>query len=421
MITPAVPGHLHPFGALGRELIRRGHRVSVFHMHDLCPQVAAEGLEFVPIGAAICAPGFLPRSIARIGQLGGIQALRFVISQIRTTTEMFFEDGPEAIRGAGVDALLVDQTEPAGGSIAEHLGIPFVTVCNALALNREAGVPPPFTPWSFRIGFAARLRNRIGNAAVHWVTKPVYRVVARYREEWKLPPLRSPEDSYSKLAQVSQQPLAFDFPRKALPDSFHYVGPLRSPGARQIPFPWEKLDGRPLIYASLGTLQTGKSWIFQCFAEACRGLDVQLVIAHGGALDEAAARCLPGGPVAVAFAPQRELLARAALALSHAGLNTVLDALSFGVPIIAVPIAFEQPAIASRLAWCGAGCVVPLAKLSPARLRKAILQVLKNVEYRENAIVVKESIDQAGGVERAAGLIEEVLGRLEHKAEVKAL
>ncbi|MGH9639571.1 MAG: glycosyl transferase family 1, partial [Bryobacteraceae bacterium] len=250
IITPAVPGHLHPFGALGRELIRRGHRATVFHMRDLCPQVAAEGLEFVSIGAAICPPGFLAGSLARIGQLRGIPALRFVVSQICTTTEMFFKDAPEAIRAAGIDALLVDQTEPAGGSIAEHLGIPFVTVCNALALNREAGLPPPFTPWSFRIGFAARLRNRIGNAAVHWVTKPVYRVVARYREEWKLPPLRSPEDSYSKLAQVSQQPLAFDFPRKALPDSFHYVGPLRSPGARQIPFPWEKLDGRPLIYAS---------------------------------------------------------------------------------------------------------------------------------------------------------------------------
>lgn len=409
IITPAVPGHLHPFGALGRELIRRGHRATVFHMQDLCPQVAAEGLEFVPIGAAICPRGFLPRSLARIGELRGLAALRFVVSQIRTTTEMFFRDGPEAIRAAGIDALLVDQTEAAGGSIAERLGIPFVTVCNALALNREPGVPPPFTRWSFRTGLAARLRNRIGYAASDWVTMPVYRVVARYRREWNLPPLKSPEDSFSKLAQISQQAQAFDFPRRKLPDSFHYVGPLRSPGAQDIPFPWEKLNGRPLIYASVGTLQTGKSWMLRCFAEACCKLDVQLVMAHGGALDQAAASPLPGDPIVVPFAPQRELLAHAALAVSHAGLNTVLDALSFGVPVVAVPIAFEQPAIASRLARCGAGYVIPMARLDAKRLREAIVRVLKNVGYRERAEAVQESINQAGGVERAARLIEDVL------------
>ncbi|MGH9581425.1 MAG: glycosyltransferase [Bryobacteraceae bacterium] len=409
IITPPVPGHLHPFGALGRELIRRGHRATVFHMPDLGPRVPAEGLEFAPIGAAICPPGFLAHSLAAIGQLHGLRALRFTISQIRATTEMFFGCAPEAIRAAGIDALLVDQTEPAGGSIAAHLGIPFVTVCNALALNCEPGVPPPFTPWNFRTGIAAHLRNRFGYAAADWVMGPVRRTVARYRKEWKLPPLVSADDSFSKIAQISQQPPAFDFPRRALPPSFHYVGPLRSPGPQPIPFPWERLDGRPLIYASLGTLQTGKRWIFQCFAKACLGLDVQLVIAHGGALEETAASSLPGHPIATAYAPQRDLLARASLTLSHAGLNTVLDSLSFGVPVVAVPITFEQPAIASRLAWCRAGCVLPLARLTPDRLRGAITRVLGNAEYRECATAAKKSIEQAGGVERAADLLEQVL------------
>lgn len=409
IVTPPVPGHVHPFGAMGRELIGRGHRATVFHIPDLSPSVLAEGLDFVPIGAQICPPGFLQSSLVRIGQLRGWSALRFTLLQIRTTTEMFFRCAPEAMRAAGVEALLVDQTEPAGGTIAEHLGIPFVTICNALVLNREPGVPPPFTPWRFRHGFAARLRNRLGYAAADWTMKPVRQIVAGYRKEWKLAPLASADDSFSKIAQISQQPPAFDFPRQDLPAAFYYVGPLRSPGGREIPFPWERLDGRPLIYASLGTLQTGKHRIFQSFAEACAGLDVQLVIAHGGALDEAEAEALPGGPIVTAYAPQRDLLARAVLALSHAGLNTVLDALSFGVPVIAVPIAFEQPAIASRLVWCGAGRVLPLSKLRPDSLRATIVQVLKGTEYQDRALAVKQSIQQAGGVKRAAGLLEEVV------------
>jgi len=46
---------------------------------------------------------------------------------------------------------------------------------------------------------------------------------------------------------------------------------------------------------------------------------------------------LPGSPLVV-YAPQLELLAKARLTITHAGLNTVLDSLSNGVPLVAIPI-----------------------------------------------------------------------------------
>jgi MGT family glycosyltransferase len=171
-------------------------------------------------------------------------------------------------------------------------------------------------------------------------------------------------------------------------------------------FPWERLDGRPLIYASLGTLQFSKEHVFRCFAEACDGLDVQLVIAHCGALSLNAIDSLPGRPIAVNYAPQREILQRARLALTHAGLNTVLDSLSFGVPLVAVPITFEQPAIAARVCWAGAGRALPLRGLSTRPLRKAIETVLADPGYTRNANRIAESIRSAGGVSRAADIIE---------------
>ena len=44
---------------------------------------------------------------------------------------------------------------------------------------------------------------------------------------------------------------------------------------------------RPLVYASLGTLQNGSEEIFRTIAEACAGLNAQLVISLGGGLDPA--------------------------------------------------------------------------------------------------------------------------------------
>jgi zeaxanthin glucosyltransferase len=409
ILSPPVSGHLHPFGALGRELIARGHQVTLLHMADLEPRARKEGLSFIVLGQSSHPPGTLPQSLATLGKLDGLAALRFTIKEVAATTRMMLRDGPAAICHAGIEALLVDQTEPAGAAIAGRLRIPFVTVCNALALNREPEIPPPFTGWNYRPASWARLRNRFGYMLSDRTLKPVRNVVAEYRRQSGLPASRGPEDSFSPLLQISQQAQAFDFPRRQLPRTFHYLGPLRSAPVEPIPFPWNKVDGRPLVYASLGTLQNGKERIFRAFAEACLNFPVQLVITHGGGLDEATAASFPGKPLVVSYAPQLEVLARARLTLTHAGLNTVLDSLTFGVPLVAVPITYEQPAIARRISWSGVGRVVAFRSLSVARLRDAIGEILSDNSYTTRAQIVQRSIQASGGVTRAAELIETAL------------
>ncbi len=405
VITPPVPGHLHPFGALARELSSRGHRVTFFHAAELESKVRAEGADFRPLGTSWFPEDEFRATIAKLGTLKGAGALRFTIQAIARTTELICRDGPAAIEDAGVEALLVDQTEPAGGSIAEVLRLPFVTVCNALVLNGEPSVPPPFTAWSYRDGAFAELRNRVGYWASRVVTRPLTGLLAKYRRAWGLPRRFRPDDHWSQLLQLSQQPARFDYPRRALPSFFHYTGPLRRTGTT-VPFPWEKLDGRPLIYASLGTLQNTKEALFRKFVEACKGLDAQLVLSHGGGLGAAAVAEFSETALVVSYAPQVELLEHASLVLTHAGLNTVLDALSQGVPLVAVPITYEQPAIAERIAWSGAGKIVGLQEASTSRLRAMIQEVLTTPRYAAAARLVQESIRDAGGVARACDLIE---------------
>jgi zeaxanthin glucosyltransferase len=410
IISPPVSGHINPFAALGREL-KRNHRVTWFHMEDLVDRIHGEELDFFPIGHLDHPKGSLPKSLEQLGRLQGLAALRFTINAVRNTTEMLCRDLPEALGRAGVDALLVDQTEPAGGTVAEHLGMPFITICNALALNRDPFVPPPFTDWNYRKSALSRVRNAAGYAISDKLMSPVSRVLAAYRKRWKLPLMKPGEDPWSKLAQISQQPAEFDFPRQTLPRNFHYAGPLRDPTSRSSDFPWNKLDGRPLVYASLGTLQNGKERIFRCFAEACAGLDVQLVIAHGGGLNQDQINALPGDPLAVTYAPQIDVLKRCSLTLTHAGLNTILDTLSQGVPAIAVPLTYEQPAIGARLVWSGAGSVIKPGKLTAGGLRERIRETLKADRLRVQALRMADSIRAAGGVERASDIIGHALGR----------
>jgi zeaxanthin glucosyltransferase len=149
--------------------------------------------------------------------------------------------------------------------------------------------------------------------------------------------------------------------------------------------------------------------MFRCFAQACEGLNVQLVISHGGGLSAAQASSLPGSPIVVAYAPQEELIARARLTITHAGLNTVLDSLAGGVPLVAIPLRYEQPAIAGRVQRVGAGCILSVRGITARRLRSAVGHVLEREEFRESARQMKDAIVEAGGVGQAGTLIESLV------------
>jgi MGT family glycosyltransferase len=277
-------------------------------------------------------------------------------------------------------------------------------------LNQEISVPPIITIWNYNSSWWGTLRNRVGYELLTQIGKPIRKVIQSYRQQWALPPANSPDDDYSQLAQISQQPAELEFPRQHLPKCFHFTGPYHYSGSREpISFPYEKLTGQLLIYASMGTLQNRLLWVFQMIAEACMGLDAQLVISLGGGNSSDFLPEFPGNPLVVGYAPQLELLQKATLVITHAGMNTTLESLTNGVPMVAIPVTNDQPGVAARIAWAGAGEVVPLGKVSVKRLQKAIKQVLTDDSYKKNALMLQEAIRRAGGVSRAADIIEQVV------------
>lgn len=118
---------------------------------------------------------------------------------------------------------------------------------------------------------------------------------------------------------------------------------------------------------------------------------------------------LPGEPLIVKYAPQLELLKTATLTITHAGMNTTLESLSDGVPLVAIPIANDQPGVAARIAWTGTGEIVPLSRLSIPKLQTAIKRVLTEDSYKQNALRLQTAIRRAGGVSHAANIIEQAV------------
>ena len=413
ILCPPGTGHLNPMAALGYELQYRGHRVTLFGLADVESHAVAAKLDFYPIAKAKFPLGSTKRSQQRLGELNGILALLYTVDLFRQGTEVVLAEIPQACRRSGVEALLIDQALFEGSTIAEYLNLPFVTIANALLLNSEASVPPSLLGWDYDPSLWGRVRNQIGTNLLKLAGVPVQLIVNQYRQRWSLKPLSNSDYDriWSTRAIISQQPPSFEFPRQELPDYFHFVGPLSNNASRaEIPFPWEKLTDKPLIYASLGTVQNKILWVFIQIAYACLGLDVQLVISLGGASKPEELGYVPGSPIVVKAAPQLALLKRASLCITHAGMNTTLECLSNGVPMVAIPITNDQPAVAARIAWTKIGEVVDLNNCTVDTLKTAIAQVLSQPKYRQNALKLKAEIERVGGVTKAAEIIEGVMG-----------
>ena len=398
-------GHLNPLIAVSQELRLRGHRVTFFEKPKIEERVRQAGLGFVPIGAKTDPRHDAPVAV-RPGIRSEIAMLRFNLKRVARDVEHYLEETPPAVSAARIDALLINEVALTGPSVAQMLGLPYFLI--------STSVPHQFgwqgTSWltghRYISSPVAWLQSALLEVSALRVRGPIRRTLDEYRKRKGLGPMRELPNTHRCLAHITQLPECIDLPHRSLRGNFYYTGPWVSNAARpRIDFPWEKLDGRAVIYVTFGTTRNALTPILRMIAEACQDLDAQLVMTLGNRFEPQRFADLPGHPVIVKFAPQLDLLKMANLAITHAGSNSTLEALAEGKPMVVIPLAYDQPAIAKRLSRLGVAEVLPVMRLSPARIRKAVTKVLDDSRYRDAARTVQSKIASLRGTKRAADII----------------
>jgi len=405
-----VPGHLNPMTALARKLQSRGHDVVFISLADVAPFVEAAGLPFVPCPEEAYPAGSLGKLVRRLSELSGEEALHFTVNaMMKGYTASLFESLPDTLSEAAVDALVLDQYQPYAELIPMHLGMPFVQVSNALHVDYTGRTPICFVDWPYQTGVDATARNMEGVRRARMLLEPVTAEAQAYARKVGLSvDWNNPHSTLSPLAWVTQCPREFDFgPAPDFPQ-FHYAGPFHDGrGRMDFDFPWQRLTSQPIVYASMGTLQNGLVDIFRSITQAAVGLkQLQFVLAVGGQLDPKQLGAIPANVMVVSYAPQIEVLKRSSLCITHAGLNTVLESLASGVPMLALPITNDQPGVAARIAEKKVGVVLSPDHASPQNFVAAINQVLGDSTFPDNVQRMQEAIHRIDGLSIAAGILE---------------
>ncbi len=407
LVCPCVPGHLNPLTTLGGELSRRGHEVMVVGYGKAREFAERESLQFVPLGEGDPLIDSFDREFQLLAKSGNFMSMMRTGKVFGRSAQIELKYLPTVIADRAIDGLIIDQMSAAACVVAERVSLPFVVACNALAAYWDPLMPAPPLLWGFRDDWYGRARNNIAK----WLIPPVYRWLAGTRRTG-VDPLKLIFETDHGLAQLAQQPSFFDFPRETFPPNFHYTAPWHRADRddRTIDFPWDWLDGRPLIYASMGTLQNGLGWVFDSILEAVADLDCQVVLSKGGG--EVQIKCAtPGNVLLVERAPQLRLLAKARLAITHAGLNTALECLAHGVPMLCIPVTNDQPGVAKRVEWIGAGRLVPLARVTGARLKTELSELLNSPGYLDASRKWQSQLSSINGPAMAADVIESAFAK----------
>ena len=401
-IANAGKSHQMAMRAIGRELRKQGHDLLLLGTEYQKTQFSSSDLPFLVVGSGSKDP--VRRYFERAAEQPNLP-VSATVEYMKGMAQLLSAEAPALLKQENIDFVLADQEEPGAATAADLAGLPYATVCCSLPLNFDRTIPPGFFGWKYQDSVGSCLRNRLGYAVRNLVVKGVHDLLNVHRSRAGLPLYRTPEDSFSQRLQITQSVKEFDFPRKNLPSIFEYVGPFQREALSPVDFPYERLNGKPLIYASLGTTFGKDTGPLRRVAEACRNLDVQPVISLGGCEPAFGGQPFPGETIVVRYAPQRDLLSRCALAVTHAGLNTTLEALSFGVPLLALPIAGDQAGVAARISHHGVGIALGHRERTVDRIRQAIVSLLENSKWKAAAQRMQSCIDRTGGAAQAADRI----------------
>ena len=401
-ICPDLPGHLNPMTTLARQLQAREHDVLFLYSSDA-------GLPFVRGPEK----DHINENRPEVSKMEGQNALQFSLRGVLAQSETILKSLPAVVKANGIDALIIDTVQFYAELGAMQLDMPYVHVANALHWDYSGYTPLCFYDWPHETTSAALARNREGVAKWANLLLSVSGNLKAHAENIGLEiDWHDLSSTISPLASITQVPRAFDFESSHWPAQFYHTGPFHNgQGRAKVAFPWERVTGEPLIYASMGTILNGRVDIYRTIVAAvAKNKDLQLVLSIGDQVDLEAIGAAPSNAIIVKRAPQLKVLEQATVCITHAGLNTVLESLAQGVPQLAIPITYDQPGVAARIAHKKTGLVTSLAELNAERLASLLNEVLTDPTYRENARKLQKAIAEANGLSVAADLIEESLG-----------
>jgi rhamnosyltransferase subunit B len=400
-------GDLHPYIAIGRALIARGHQAVVAAAPDYAAAVESAGVEFAPVRPGFADLGLDPQTLAAALFDARRGPERLIRSLVMPHVRSAYDHQWRAAMGA--DLLVSHPLAVTMPLLALRRQLPWVSTVLAPLSLMSCEDPPTLAP----APWLRKLRG-LGAPTYRWLFRRVKSIAWDWeeplrdlRDQLGLP--RSPElalfeGQFSPLRNLALFDSQLASPQSDWPVGTRICGSCLFDGGAVDEETAESLrrfldaGDEPIVFA----LGTSAVWVAGDFwhkaAEAAATLGRRSILVTGTTLPQD----LPGGSIAFRYLPYSLVFPRAAAVVHQAGIGTLAQALRAGRPQLLLPLAFDQPDNARRACELGLARTLPFERASVPRLVRELKLLLEQPRYLDAAQSVARSLDGDDGAGRAA-------------------
>ena len=404
-------GNIPPTLSVVRALLDRGHDVRVITDPLLEPEVQAVGADFVSWSSAPHRFDLDPSS-----DLARDWEARTPMGSLARARDGYF-CGPARAFADDVRAEL--ERRPADVAAGEMLtfaamigargaGVRCAILSSTMIAHRGWGAPPFGPGVAPAHGLVGRVRDRLIYSMSDRMWNKGLSAINDARRAHGLAPLQH------TLDQMTDCDLVLMLSTRALQyPGFDPPEHVQVTGARLEDPEWAEAallppGDEPLVLVGLSSTFMDQTAAIRRIAQALGRLPVRGLITTGPAIDPGTIPA-PANVQVVRSAPHLEILPHAAAMVTHAGHGSVVKALAAGVPMVMMPFGRDQVEIAARARYAGTGVRIR-AGASPARIARAVREVLDDSAFREAARRAASTIAAEQDRDAAADALEELAG-----------
>ncbi|CRZ16580.1 macrolide family glycosyltransferase [Mycolicibacterium neworleansense] len=382
VVAASAPSHMYPHLAMVHELVRRGHRLSYLVGGHLAGLATPTGADVIPCTSVLPGAPGAPETFDESDPVAGMRM--FLDEAVHVLPQLH-----DALDADRPDLVLYDIGGMAGPVAADRWGVP------------AAQLSPSEVAWD---GYHDDMAEILGPI----LGSPAGLAYRRAFDDW----LTESECSltFDDVTGAPRRCLVL-IPRvmqrhaDRVGDRYRFVGPCIDP-RRGDPGDWTPPAGDgPLALLAFGTAYTERADVYRNVIEALDGQGWRLVLATG----RADVGPVPPWVQTRESVPQPAVLQQADCFITHAGMGSCTEGLWFGVPMVAIPQAVDQPANAARLETIGVGRHLTDHLPSVGDIREAVLGVAADPQIRRTLDTVRAEIHAHGGPQHAADTVEDIV------------
>jgi MGT family glycosyltransferase len=384
-IVPPLTGHINPTLSIGAVLLQRGHEVGWI---SLDPSLASR----LPEGGQLLLIQYTEddQQKQESGQyldiitkkiVYGIDSVKFLYEDVLVPLNRHSYEGILGwLDRFCPDLIITDHQMFAGAVAALQKKIPYATSVTAPAAIKVMDELPKVHDWEVK-------------------------QVVNLQKELGLMEERSV--ACSNLLTMVLTSKTF-FGEMELPSAYQFVGPVIHQRKEVLTFDWNLLNEKdqPKILVSIGTTfdHEHKKGFFTKVIEAFADKTLTVIVVSDPDLFDV----WPKNFIVQHRVPQLSLLPLLSAVVCHAGHNTVCETLTHGLPMVVIPIAYDQSHVAGRVVRVGAGLRLNFNRFKAKHLKESLEEIIGNPSYKLAAQQIQQSFIQAGGTTAAADLLVEL-------------